>query len=304
MLRFFFFFSSRRRHTRYWRDWSSDVCSSDLMSTQIEVAMEKMVFRKTNGQTGRHLAVTPENSTMRHLCYGRIILNSSKTSVTFSNGNRETGLLCLSGNATVKVRGKAFEIGKFDAIYIPRDSSIEISTSNSVDLAEFSSDVTGTYPLKVVRYAEVQKDPGLKFVTGGPGSSRELSMLIAKNVEAGRLVAGFTYSDSGNWTSWPPHEHAKMLEEIYVYFDMPEPAYGIQLVYNDTEYPELVTVVRDGDAVLMPSGYHPNVSVPGHRIAFLWAMAAHREVEDRQFGVVNIQPGFQQGGSGLEVGRK
>src|SRR5438445_3931464 len=32
---FFFFFSSRRRHTRYWRDWSSDVCSSDLTSTPI-----------------------------------------------------------------------------------------------------------------------------------------------------------------------------------------------------------------------------------------------------------------------------
>src|SRR3712207_7875236 len=29
-VRFCFFFSSRRRHTRYWRDWSSDVCSSDL----------------------------------------------------------------------------------------------------------------------------------------------------------------------------------------------------------------------------------------------------------------------------------
>src|SRR3712207_5283297 len=28
-----FFFSSRRRHTRYWRDWSSDVCSSDLSAT-------------------------------------------------------------------------------------------------------------------------------------------------------------------------------------------------------------------------------------------------------------------------------
>src|SRR3712207_8520873 len=26
------FFSSRRRHTSYWRDWSSDVCSSDLLS--------------------------------------------------------------------------------------------------------------------------------------------------------------------------------------------------------------------------------------------------------------------------------
>src|SRR5207253_3664878 len=29
---FFFFFSSRRRHTRWPRDWSSDVCSSDLPS--------------------------------------------------------------------------------------------------------------------------------------------------------------------------------------------------------------------------------------------------------------------------------
>src|SRR5207253_6326920 len=27
----FFFFSSRRRHTRWPRDWSSDVCSSDLL---------------------------------------------------------------------------------------------------------------------------------------------------------------------------------------------------------------------------------------------------------------------------------
>src|SRR5437763_10297650 len=31
----FFFFSSRRRHTRYIGDWSSDVCSSDLLTTSI-----------------------------------------------------------------------------------------------------------------------------------------------------------------------------------------------------------------------------------------------------------------------------
>ena len=42
----------------------------------------------------------------------------------------------------------------------------------------------------------------------------------------------------------------------------------------------------------MPGGYHPNVSVPGHAINFVWLMAAHREVEDRVFGVVNVQPGF------------
>jgi 5-deoxy-glucuronate isomerase len=76
------------------------------------------------------------------------------------------------------------------------------------------------------------------------------------------------------------------------------------MVYNNPERPEFVQVVRDGDLVLMPAGYHPNVSAPGHRINFIWMMAAHREVEDRVFGVVNVQPGFDQAGSGLEASRK
>src|SRR5690606_40758199 len=33
----FFFFSSRRRHTRFSRDWSSDVCSSDLQPVGVPV---------------------------------------------------------------------------------------------------------------------------------------------------------------------------------------------------------------------------------------------------------------------------
>src|SRR3712207_7871276 len=36
---FGFFFSSRRRHTRYWRNWSSDVCSSDLGDVTDEVSV-------------------------------------------------------------------------------------------------------------------------------------------------------------------------------------------------------------------------------------------------------------------------
>jgi 5-deoxy-glucuronate isomerase len=266
---------------------------------------EKSVFRKTNAQVGRVIRVTPANSTNKHLAYGRIILNSSASSVSFANSDRETGLIVLSGKATVSVAGQRIELGKFDSLYIPRDSCIGVETTSHVDIAEFSADVKNRYPLQVVRFAEISKDPGLVFTAGtGTPACRHLHMCLAKNIEAGRLVAGFTWSELGNWTSWPPHEHAAMLEEMYVYFDMPAPAFGIQLVYNNTQYPELVTVVRDGDAVLMPSGYHPNVSVPGHRICFLWAMAAHREVEDRQFGVVNVQHGFDQGGSGLDAGRK
>src|SRR6266496_4523573 len=41
--RFFFFFSSRRRHTRSLRDWSSDVCSSDLVAElgQVRAYLER-----------------------------------------------------------------------------------------------------------------------------------------------------------------------------------------------------------------------------------------------------------------------
>src|SRR2546422_11306262 len=44
---FFFFFSSRRRHTRCSRDWSSDVCSSDLLR----------VIRRANAPKGDVLGV-------------------------------------------------------------------------------------------------------------------------------------------------------------------------------------------------------------------------------------------------------
>src|SRR5882762_5923997 len=270
------------------------------MSAPVLAATEKNIFRRTNAHAGRRVSITPANSSMRHLAYSRIVLNSAKPSESFSTGDRETGLICLSGEATVSVDTKEITLAQRDALYIPRDSTVKVATKTSADLAEFSSDVANIYPLQVVRASEIAKDPGLHFTTG---CTRHLQMLLAKNIQAGRLIAGITQADPGNWTSWPPHEHAAMLEEIYVYFDMPEPAYGIQLVYSDTQNPELVTVVRDGDAVLIPGGYHPNVSVPGHRICFLWAMAAHREVEDRQFGVVNVEPGFNQGPTGLEAGR-
>src|SRR6266511_3914622 len=40
---FFFFFSSRRRHTRFSRDWSSDVCSSDLEIESADYPGERLV---------------------------------------------------------------------------------------------------------------------------------------------------------------------------------------------------------------------------------------------------------------------
>jgi 5-deoxy-glucuronate isomerase len=268
------------------------------------VTREGNVFRKTNAHRGRKVFITPANSTMKHLCYARIVLDKSTPKVQFENGEQETGLICLSGDVEVTVGSERFKLGERDSAYIPRDSLVQLETRSSCDIAEFSSDVEGKYPLQIVRYADIKNDKSLHFVAGGAATTRDLNILIGKNVEAGRLLAGLTISEPGNWTSWPPHEHGAMLEEMYVYTHMPAPAFGVQFVYTNTNEPELATIVRDGDAVLMPRGFHPNVAAPGHRIGFLWAMAAHREKEDRQFGVVNVQPEFSQTGSGLEASRK
>jgi 5-deoxy-glucuronate isomerase len=261
------------------------------------------IIRNTSSRKGRSVSVAPGRTAARHLHYGRIILDADQP-LSFSTDDRETGLICLKGSVVVSVEGQSYDLGRYDAIYVPRDSAIALKAGESgCDLAEVAARVESRYPVQYVDFAAVQKDSGLHFATGGPSNQRDLNILIGKNVEAGRIMAGVTFSAPGNWTSWPPHEHAAMLEEAYLYIEMPYPAFGIQLVYTNPHEPELATIVREGDVVLMPQGYHPNVAAPGSPINFLWMMAAHRERDDRQFGVVNVQPEYAAAGSGLDKGR-
>src|SRR5207249_5489852 len=60
----FFFFSSRRRHTRSKRDWSSDVCSSDLLKEQPPRNYCEHKYRKSNCQflCHKHFLSLPSNA--------------------------------------------------------------------------------------------------------------------------------------------------------------------------------------------------------------------------------------------------
>lgn len=262
------------------------------------------VVRNTASGRGRTQAVAP-GAALRYLHYGRIILEAHDAPVRFETGDRETALICLRGTSTIVAGETRVMLGQYDAIYVPRDAVIEAGPGGAerCDLAEISAPVRRRHPVQVVRFADVQKDSTLHVAAGGPNAKRDLNVLIGKNVDAGRIMAGVTFSEPGNWTSWPPHEHAAMLEEAYLYIDMPAPAFGVQLVYTDWREPEVATIVREGDIVLIPKGYHPNVAAPGGRINFLWMMAALTEDTDRQYGVVNVQPEFAALPSGLDAAR-
>src|SRR5690554_699731 len=57
---FFFFFSSRRRHTRCGRDWSSDVCSSDLVTKPRELFHDNN-FAYVGERDGIHVTLLENN---------------------------------------------------------------------------------------------------------------------------------------------------------------------------------------------------------------------------------------------------
>jgi len=262
------------------------------------------IVRDTAARKGRTQSVAPGTTAAQYLHYGRIILDAGQKTAA-DTGTLETGLICLKGEATVTVGSDRFSMRPYDALYVPRDARFEVTSGAAgCDLAEISAPVEGKYPLQFVSYAELQKDPGLHFSAGGDASRRELNVLLGKNIDAGRIMAGLSFSQPGNWTSWPPHEHAKLAEEAYLYIDMPKPTFGIQLVWTDDREPELATIVREGDIVLMPQGYHPNVAAPGGAIKFVWMMAATREKDDRLFGVVNVHPDFSGQSSGIDAGKK
>ena len=260
------------------------------------ITAETCVIRATHKAKGRTRSLAPGQAAVRHLHYGRIILDAGD----------ETALIALRGSASIEVAAQRFTLAPYDALYVPRDHAVRITPAVThagvgCDLAEISAPVTGQYPLQFVAFADVRRDPNLHFAAGGASCERDLNIVIGKNVQAGRILAGVTFSKPGNWTSWPPHEHGRLLEEAYLYIDMPAPNWGLQLVFTDSDEPELVAKVGEGDVVVMPGGYHPNVAAPGSCINFLWMMAAHTEVADRQFGVVNVHPAYAAGGSGLEA---
>src|SRR5690606_27877375 len=78
---FVFFFSSRRRHTRFSRDWSSDVCSSDLHGC-LNVIHGKIQYGKGGRRVVRfgideHVAPAAYMQRQRPVFFGHIVYGHS-----------------------------------------------------------------------------------------------------------------------------------------------------------------------------------------------------------------------------------
>src|SRR5207245_7157143 len=95
----FFFFSSRRRHTRCYRDWSSDVCSSDLVVGHDDELARADVFDRLLYLSVRHSCLTYLPSTSPSTCTRSPGRSASSVVCPRVNGIRDTWTTPLPGSA-------------------------------------------------------------------------------------------------------------------------------------------------------------------------------------------------------------
>ncbi len=253
-------------------------------------------FRGTHKHEGYQEFFSPETKEMRYLSYGRLVLSQSVPSHKLATGEREVILFAVKAPVKVKIAAEEFELGEFDMLYVPRNTEADISGPAGADVVVAGSISEKDSKPQVIRYADVKDNPDYYFDVGSEelGTRRRIFNMVGHNVDASRLLAGFTIGEKSAWTSWPPHEHHTSKEEFYLFFNMPKPAFSVQFVYSNVDDMEYAEVVQEGDCVTIPGGYHPTAAAPGYSSVFLWVMAAYDPEKDRDFKHgINIQPDYQ-----------
>jgi 5-deoxy-glucuronate isomerase len=258
-----------------------------------ERVVMKLVYRHSPRFEGRKEVIHRSNSPLKYLSYARISLTSAAREVRVFSQERETVIMCVRGRSLARVGSNAYQMGFQDALYIPRGCECTIESSEGAELVEGSapSEIEGDPVFSP--FSEIERDPVRHRAKGNSqeGTFRDSYVHFGPEFEASRILFGFARIRPGNWSSWPPHEHRSTLEEIYIYYDMPTPAFGIQLVYEDIENPAFCGVVREGDAVIVSEGYHPCISAPQYPANYVWVLAGRNKAE--RGSAPSVDPDFE-----------
>ncbi len=256
--------------------------------------MERLIRAQSNGKFQQ--IVGP--GTMRFLDFARFQLQKGESHAGRFEG-REAVLDLFSGVADVTIKAPSGTVtfskvgGRADVfsgppvmIYFPPHSAYTVTAvSDRLDAGLFSAPSKATVPPALLEGSTVKKSE-----TGRDNWRRTVYSALDTSTPAERLLAGETLNPPGNWSSYPPHKHDRknppneaVLEEIYFFRVKPAQGFGFIYTYTAPEDPEgfsNVFVVRDGDTVLLPKGYHPVVAAPGYQLHYTWVLGG----EERRYG--------------------
>ena len=195
--------------------------------------------------------------------------------------------------------------GGAHALYLPRQTSLTVTAEEAGEFAVTWVPTSEDHEPWLIRPEDVAVS-----IRGGDNVSRQINDLLPPGSPVHRIVLVEVYTPSGNWSSYPPHKHdvhiedeageliEADLEEVYFYRIDRKEGFAYQRVYTDENSPmhaagnPIDALVRVGhnEAVLVPEGYHPVVSMPGYTTYYLNVLAGSAQSlanqEDPDYGWV------------------
>jgi 5-deoxy-glucuronate isomerase len=197
-----------------------------------------------------------------------------------STKKEEAAFVLLGGKCSVDWGSGATPIGKranvFDglphAMYLPSGHAISFTADTVCEIAECRAPSKAKLEPRLITPADV-----VTSLRGGGNVSRQIVDIIRPDFPADKLVVIEVYTPGGNWSSYPPHKHDVHnpptevdLDEIYYYrIQHPETGFAMQRLYSADQSRENIVRAKDGDAVLVHSGFHPVVAGPGYNVYYL-----------------------------------
>jgi len=208
----------------------------------------------------------------------------------------EAAFVLLGGTCQADWGGGAKKIGKrknvFDgfpyALYLPSGHEVTFTAESVCEIAECRSPSEARLEPKLITPGNVASN-----LRGGGNASRQIVDVITPAFPADKLMVIEVYTPGGNWSSYPPHKHDVHnppgevdLDEIYYYRIRQPEGFALQQLYSGKHGADQILKPRDGDCVLVHSGYHPVVAGPGYDVYYLNFLAGSARAlaitEDRQ----------------------
>lgn len=196
----------------------------------------------------------------------------------------EEAAFVLLGGACVADWGEgAQRIGKrknvFDgfpyALYLPPGHAVTFTAETSCEIAECRAPSQAHLTPRLVTPRDV-----VSSLRGGGNVSRQIVDVMTPAFLADKLMVIEVYTPGGNWSSYPPHKHDVHnpptevdLDEIYYYRIRQPEGFAFQHLYSGQSRETQPLRTRDGDVVLVRSGYHPVVAGPGYDVYYLNCLA-------------------------------
>jgi 4-deoxy-L-threo-5-hexosulose-uronate ketol-isomerase len=185
---------------------------------------------------------------------------------------RELGALNVGGEGRVIVGGKAYDLAKYDCLYIGKGAKdVTFESADAANPAKFylvSTPAHETHPTVLLT-----RDKARHLTPGeaATANKRSIYQFIHPEVcQSCQLTMGFTMIEQGSvWNTMPSHTHDRRME-AYLYFDL-EKEQRVFHFMGEPQQTRHMLVANEQAIISPPWSIHSGAGTKNY--SFIWAMA-------------------------------